>query len=226
MPGRRARFVFLWLIGLVFLLAILFPPAGRMDWTAGWVWLGIVVGGAAVQQLWVHRRNPGLLERRTRAGPGTPTWDRILLAGGQLLTLAIPVVAALDAGRFRWAPLPPWVWAVGFVLHLPGQVLIAWSMGENPHFEVTVRIQGERGHRLIDTGPYRLVRHPGYLGFLLFLLATPLLLCSAWALLPASLAMVWMIVRTVLEDRFLRARLSGYAEYAERVRYRLLPGLW
>ena len=106
-------------------------------------------------------------------------------------------------------------------------LILTWAMLVNPHFEKVVRIQHELGHRVIDTGPYRFVRHPGYVGTIIgFILSMPFLLNSWWAFVPAALATVWMIVRTVMEDRVLRRELEGYEDYAKRVRYRLLPGVW
>ena len=96
----------------------------------------------------------------------------------------------------------------------------------NPFFEKTVRIQTDRGHRVVDTGPYAYVRHPGYVGFLGWILAAPLLLASVWAIVPALISVVGLVIRTALEDRTLRAELPGYPEYAARVRFRLIPGMW
>jgi protein-S-isoprenylcysteine O-methyltransferase Ste14 len=140
--------------------------------------------------------------------------------------LAIYVTAGFDAVRFEWSTMPLWLWPLGLALWLAGYALFTWSMGVNPFFEKTVRIQTERGHRVIDTGPYRFVRHPGYLGFFGWGLSTPLLLGSWWAFLPALLSMVSLVIRTALEDRTLREELAGYREYASKVRYRLIPGIW
>ncbi len=122
--------------------------------------------------------------------------------------------------------MSPFFWPVGLLLFLPGTLLFAWSMGVNPFFEKTVRIQSDRGHRVIDTGPYAVVRHPGYLGFSGWCLSTPLLLGSWWAFVPALLSVAGLLLRTVLEDRTLQRELEGYAAYAQRVRHRLLPGVW
>ena len=121
---------------------------------------------------------------------------------------------------------PQWMWPVGLVLFLPGTALFTGSMGVNPFFEKTVRMQSERGHRVIDTGPYRFVRHPGYIGFLGWIVSAPLLLGSWWALIPSIVSVVGLVIRTVLEDRTLREELPGYAEYARRIRFRLIPGVW
>ena len=112
------------------------------------------------------------------------------------------------------------------MLFIAGMALFSWSMGVNPFFEKTVRIQTERGHRVIDTGPYAFVRHPGYVGFFGWCLSAPLLLSSWWAFVPAILSVIGLVIRTALEDRTLLQELDGYAAYAERVRYRLMPGVW
>lgn len=140
--------------------------------------------------------------------------------------MSIYIVAGFDAVRFGWTDMSPTWWWLGLLLHLPGAVLFVWSMGVNPFFEKTVRIQTERGHRVIDSGPYAFVRHPGYLGFIGWGLSVPFLLGSWWALIPAALSVAGIIVRTALEDRTLAEELQGYTAYAERVGYRLLPRVW
>ena len=140
--------------------------------------------------------------------------------------LAVYVVAGFDAGRFGWSALSPWLWPLGLALFLAGMALLIGSMVVNPFFEKTVRIQTERGHRVIDTGPYRIVRHPGYAGFFGWILATPLLLGAWWAFVPAILSVAVMVARTALEDRTLQAELPGYRDYANKVRFRLVPYVW
>jgi protein-S-isoprenylcysteine O-methyltransferase Ste14 len=206
--------------------ATLFVPAGRLDWSAAWVYLGIVNGFMIANIVYLQRENPELVRQRTRLGRGTKRWDVVWSIFFTPLFLAVYVVAGLDAGRYGWSSMPAWLWGVGLALFLPGMALFSRAMGENPFFEKTVRIQSERGHRVVDTGPYRLMRHPGYLGFFAWILSTPLLLGSCWAFVPALLSIAGVVVRTALEDRTLRTELPGYADYARRVRYRLVPGLW
>jgi protein-S-isoprenylcysteine O-methyltransferase Ste14 len=158
-------------------------------------------------------------------GKGTETWDWVWEGLFSPVLVSILVVAGLDI-RSGWAPLPLWVWPIGLVLFVLGGGLFLRAMAENPFFEKTVRIQSERGHHVIDTGPYRTVRHPGYVGMFAFILSFPLLLTSAWALLPTALTMIGLLVRTALEDRTLQNKLPGYADYVARVRWRLIPGVW
>ncbi len=212
--------------GLGLFAIVLFVPAGRMDWTAGWLYLGLMIATFVVNYVHLQRKNPTLIKHRMRPGKGTKRWDVAWMCLFTPLFLSIYIVAGFDAVRYGWASMPEWCWSVGMLLFLPGTVLLGWSMGVNPFFEKTVRIQTERGHHVIESGPYRFVRHPGYLGFLGWLLATPLLLCSWWAFVPALLSAAALVVRTALEDRTLHSELTGYAEYASRVRFRLIPGLW
>ena len=212
--------------GLGMFAAIIFWPAGRLGWAAGWLYFAIVVATMFVTLVYLRRVNPELIEYRTRIGKGTKRWDIVWLTLFSPVFLGIYAVAGLDAVRFGWTTMPAWLWFVGLAVFVPGTALFIWSMGVNPFFEKTVRIQAERGHRVIDTGPYARVRHPGYVGFSAWSLSAPFLLGSWWAFVPAFLALIGIVVRTALEDRTLRAELSGYTEYAKRVRYRLIPGLW
>ena len=159
-------------------------------------------------------------------GKGTKTWDIVWLVVFTPVMIAIYVVAMF----YPWAEgdpgLPGLTWLIGAAFFVSGWLLFTWSMVVNPFFEKTVRIQTDHGHRVVDTGPYAFIRHPGYAGFGALLLSTPLLLASAWAFLPTLVAVLALGIRTALEDRTLQAELDGYAEYAARVRYRWIPGIW
>ncbi len=185
---------------------------------------GLYVVFMLAHLVYVGRVNPEVLTNRVPR-KGTEPWDWVWLAVFILALVAILVVAGRDI-RMGWALLPPWVWPIGLVLYVLGGGLYLRAMAENPFFEKTVRIQSERGHHVIDTGPYRAVRHPGYVGLVAWVLSFPLLLTSAWALLPTGVAIVSLVVRTSLEDRTLRKKLPGYDDYAARVRSRLIPGVW
>ena len=214
--------------GVVTTLAFisLFLLVGRLNWVRGWAFLGLLIVGPTINGLYLWRKNPELMRRRGQIGKGTKTWDMVFLGLFGLTYLAIPIVAALDT-RHHWSEMPLWLWPIGAVLFAFFIGVITWSMAVNPHFEKTVRIQRDRNHRVIESGPYRIIRHPGYIATLLGLvLATPLLLGSWWAFIPAILAMLCLILRTGLEDRTLRKELAGYEAYTRKVHYRLLPGLW
>jgi protein-S-isoprenylcysteine O-methyltransferase Ste14 len=157
---------------------------------------------------------------------GMRAWDRVVGgAFGLTFYIAIPLVAGLDA-RFGWSSLGLGGHLLGLALFVPGFALLSWSMVVNAHFATVVRVGPEGTHAVCDRGPYRHVRHPGYLGAVFQSLGLPLILGSAWGLLPGALAAILLVLRTALEDRDLRRDLPGYTAYAARVRYRLLPGLW
>jgi len=153
-------------------------------------------------------------------------WDKVLIAVSSPLPFVTLAVAGMDAVRFGWSNMPPALLASGIVLFVVGMFLFAWAMSSNKYFSTTVRIQYDRGHQTITSGPYQYVRHPGYMGSVLYTIGTPLLLGSWWALVPATLAIAAITVRTALENDTLQQELVGYAEYTKKVRYRLLPGVW
>jgi protein-S-isoprenylcysteine O-methyltransferase Ste14 len=209
------------------LIAILFGAAGRWDWAMGWALSGIYVVSSGLAAVLFLSVNPAMLAERARPHPGTKAWDWALLAGLNLLTIGTCFVGGLNI-RLGWAPhVPTGLEFVGLAAAALGyDVLLTWAMASNAFFVATVRIQTDRHHAVATDGPYRYIRHPGYLGGLLLRLGMPFMLGSVWALVPAGLSAVVLVVRTVLEDKTLHAELPGYREYAERVRYRLLPGVW
>ncbi len=157
----------------------------------------------------------------------TKGWDKILVRIYVIFGFyVLPVIIGLDVGRFQWSNLGIPFGIVGGVLFILGSVFIHWAMLVNRHFEALVRIQNDRGHRVITTGPYRIVRHPGYVGAMLWGISTPLIIGSVYGLIPGGIAVIVLIIRTSLEDKLLRSELNGYVEYTKRVRYKLVPGLW
>lgn len=205
----------------------LFAAAGRWDWTQGWAYLALIVGGGTITDIVLWWNNPELLRRRSRFGEGTKTWDKVILVVFGVTSVLTMLVGALDSGRYHWSDMAPWLWSVGAGLYVVGQVILTWSMLVNPFFEKTARIQTDRGHRVIDSGPYRYVRHPGYIATIVGLvLGSPLMLGSWWAFIPAFATAFGLVLRTFLEDRMLTLELPGYDAYANRVRYRLVPYLW
>ncbi|MDJ0651152.1 MAG: isoprenylcysteine carboxylmethyltransferase family protein [Xenococcaceae cyanobacterium MO_188.B19] len=214
--------------GLVVTLVFIsiFWLAGGWNWVRGWAFIGLLIVGQTISTLYVWRKNPELLMRRSRIGQGTKTWDLVLLALFGITYLAIPIVAALDI-QHHWSKMTIWLYPVGVVLYVFFMVVFTWAMSVNPHFEKTVRIQKELNHQVIESGPYRIVRHPGYIAAMLGLvIATPLLLGSWWAFIPAMLALLCLLLRTAKEDLTLRKELSGYEAYTRKVHERLLPGIW
>jgi protein-S-isoprenylcysteine O-methyltransferase Ste14 len=223
--GIRKRFL---QVAVTFLLqaAVLFLAAGRLDWIWAWVFIGLNLTGATANAVLLLRHSPETVAERASA-QGMKEWDR-WVGGAWAVTyfVVLLVVAGLDQ-RFGWTgPLPVLRHIAGGAVFAVGFTLFSWAMITNAYFAATVRIQTERGHTVCTSGPYRFVRHPGYVGAILQSLSAPLLLGSLWALLPGGLAALLMGVRTALEDRTLHEELAGYTAYAQRVRYRLLPGVW
>jgi protein-S-isoprenylcysteine O-methyltransferase Ste14 len=223
---RRRLFLSLGGMLLFFVLG-LFLPAGTWMWTRGWLFVFVIVVASILSTLYLRRVNPDVIAARVNRRKGTKRWDLLLAVSFGLPTiLAIPIVAALDDGRYHWLPVSWWGCVLGYALLIIGMVGLTWAESVNKFFEPSVRIQTDRGHRVIDTGPYALVRHPGYVSAFLAYIGMPLALGSLWALIPAVLACLLLVLRTIWEDQTLQAELPGYKEYAQRVRYRLVPGLW
>ncbi len=217
------------LVNLVFLLALgtsMFLAAGRLDWDLGWIFLGGLTAGQTAMTLLLLPTNPALLGERSWMRKGSKPWDTLIVSLGDAGWLVLGVVAGLDA-RFHGSPrLPIEVPVIGFGLLGLGYLVFLWAITSNRFFSSFVRIQTDRGHTVETSGPYRYVRHPGYAGALLVYSASPLALASLWAAIPALLMVCLFLYRTVREDRTLQVELDGYAAYAQRVRYRLLPGVW
>ncbi len=205
---------------------ILFLAAGRLDWIWAWVFLGICTVILLINATIMMRINPETIAERGQPKE-TQGWDKVISGlYGLSLYFLIPLVAGLDA-RFTWTQTFSVVWNIcGSLMLIVGLGLVDWAMFTNAYFSTAVRIQSERGHVVCHSGPYHFVRHPGYVGFILQSLFTPLLLGSWWALLPGLAAAILMIMRTSLEDKMLQDKLPGYKDYVREVSYRLLPGIW
>lgn len=232
----------LWLGVILTILLIpltLLVCGGDPSWWQAWVYSLLVVATGIGGRIWAEKRHPGLLVERvssekalvTRAtseeGLEAKAWDRVLAPlMGLSLTLPLVIVAGLDH-RFGWSPIfALWVNILGLILISLGYSFTVWALVENRFFSGSVRIQMDRGHVVCDSGPYRIMRHPGYAGHILPLAGIVLALNSVWTLIPAGVALVVIVVRTALEDRTLKEELPGYRDYASRVRYRLLPGVY
>ena len=214
-------------LGLLSIFAcILFGSAGQLDWPRGWGYLLVVLLLEVITLTLLAALAPETLNQRGTLQSGVKSFDKAFGVLWLALALCTAVVAGLDAVRFRWSTLPWSPFAVGLVVLLLASSFVTWAMVENEHFEPFVRIQEERGHRAVTTGPYRFVRHPGYLGAILGALATPLMLGSAWTFVPAGLVALLFVVRTHLEDQTLRRELQGYEEYTKQTRFRLVPWVW
>ena len=208
---------------------VLLVCGGDLGWWQAWVYSLLIFSAGIGGRIWAERRHPGLTAERqnTEKMQSAKAWDKVL-APLMALSLSFPlvIVAGLDH-RFGWSPeFPLWLAVLGFILIFLGYTFGVWAMAENRFFSSTVRIQTDRGHVVCDSGPYRIVRHPGYAGNLLPLLGIVLALGSAWTLIPAMVALIIAVIRTTLEDRTLQDELPGYRDYARRVRYRLIPGIY
>jgi protein-S-isoprenylcysteine O-methyltransferase Ste14 len=214
---------------LIFSLAItsvcLFGSAGRLDWSNAWVLLGLNFAASLASSILLWR-NPELLAERSNIKAGK-SWDKAIVGFVVLLgPVATWITAGLDT-RFHWSDsMPPFAFITGVVAAVLAAALIAWAMRSNRFFSSVVRIQKDRGHVVVTAGPYGFIRHPGYTGISAFTLATPLILNSRWAFVPAIATAAMSVLRTVLEDRTLHNELEGYADYARRVKYKLVPAVW
>ena len=207
----------------------LFICGGDLGWWQAWLYSMLILATGIGGRMWAERRHPGLTAERQNMEKvqGAKAWDKVL-APLMALSVSFPlvIVAGLDH-RFGWSPLfPLWVIVLGFLLISLGYAFAAWALIENRFFSSVVRIQVDRGHVVCDSGPYRVVRHPGYAGNVLALPGMVLGLSSIWTLIPAAVALIIAVIRTVLEDQALQNELPGYRDYARRVRYRLMPGIY
>jgi protein-S-isoprenylcysteine O-methyltransferase Ste14 len=207
--------------------ALLFLAAGTVAWPAAWAYLGIVVVILVAYSTVIARTHPDLVAERTAPPADAKAWDKPFAF---LVSVAGPIAMLLLAGfdyRYGWSPaFPRSVTWLGFLLAAVGGSLSNWAVATNRFFSALVRIQTDRGHHVIDTGPYAYVRHPGYTGSIVYMAGAALLLGSLPALAGAVITSMILAVRTRFEDRTLQQELDGYAAYAQRVRYRLVPGIW
>jgi len=213
---------------LVIQMAVFFISAGDFSMPRPWIYFTAAFAHSSVSTALLYKLNPELLvQRLKRKREGSKLWDEILMRVSNLtMVLIVPAVAGLDFGGFHWSNLDISFALVGLGSLVISTVLINWAMIVNPHFEPTVRIQRDRNHRVITGGPYKVVRHPGYLAAILFALSIPLIIGSVLTLISVGAYVLLIMIRTLLEDRTLNEELDGYSEYAKRVRYRLFPGIW
>lgn len=222
---RVIALILIVVVGIPFLPLLI---SRQWDWWEAWVYAFISIFGFVISRVLAARRHPDLLAERARflRHEDAKTWDKYLSPMVGLGSGLILIVVGLDA-LYGWSPpfsLPVKILALFAIL--AGYLLGTLALMENRFFSGMVRIQTERGHHVVSSGPYAWIRHPGYAGALLTYLATPFFLDSRWAMLPAMFITIVLIIRTSLEDKTLQNELEGYRAYTERVRYRLLPGVW
>jgi protein-S-isoprenylcysteine O-methyltransferase Ste14 len=221
-----ARYAILETLRIVGMGVALFWSAGKIDWWPAWASLAVMLAWMIATAIVIFRFNPDLLADRLGSRKGAKHWDAAIVSILGLTTLVRYIVAGLDQ-RYGWTggfPLAAQVAAL--TVCFLGYALFVWATASNTFFSYIVRIQTERGHAVATGGPYRYVRHPAYVGAILYELAVPVLFASWWALLVSGLNAILLILRTALEDRTLQAELTGYADYTRQVRHRLLPGIW
>lgn len=209
-------------------MVIFFFSAGNIILLRPWIFYGTSFLHFSISTIVLYKLNPELLVHRLKIKrKGSKLWDEILMRVSNLTALiAVPIIAGLDVGRFHWSSLAIHYVIVGFVLITVSTILLNWAMIINPHFEPTVRIQKDRNHKVITSGPYKIVRHPGYLAGILFIFSIPFLLGSLFTFIPAGIYFLLMVTRTWLEDIALQKELGGYLEYTKKTRYRLFPFIW
>ena len=213
-------------ISVFFFSAILFISAGRVDYLQGWIYFFTTVV-TAVMALVSGRNDPELINERAKPGQGVKSWDKMVLGVSSLALIATNIVAGLDSGRYGWSPdYPIAVNLIGVLLMVGGQVVFLAAKKENKFFSTVVRIQTDRGHTVCNTGIYRLVRHPGYLGMIISDIGIPFIFGSQWCTIPVLCVIVLLCIRTSLEDTTLKNELPGYTEYSRKTRYKLIPSVW
>jgi protein-S-isoprenylcysteine O-methyltransferase Ste14 len=197
-----------------------------LGWWQGWFYSALIVVAGIGPRMWAEKRHPGLLAERSKFGKAqdVKSWDKVL-SPLMAVSISFPlfIVAGLDH-HFGWSPVfPTWLNILGFILIVLGYTFAGWALTENRFFSTVVRIQTDRGHMVCDSGPYRIVRHPGYAGNILALPGIVLALGSVWTFIPVIVALIITMIRTALEDKTLQEELPGYRDYVRRVRYRLIP---
>jgi protein-S-isoprenylcysteine O-methyltransferase Ste14 len=205
---------------------ILFICAGRIDYIQGWIFLSVNILSTFMNYFTIHK-NIELINERSKPGEGMKSWDKILLGSSALVYLIIIVLAGLDSGRFRSTTGFNWSMSIaGVILLMSGQALFLAARSQNRFFSSVMRIQKDRGHVVCDEGLYKIVRHPGYLGMIITMTGLPLITTSIWSVLPTSIAILLLLIRTSLEDNTLLKELNGYTSYSKKTEYRLIPFVW
>jgi len=222
----KAKIIVRTVITVLFGLAVIFIPAGTLNWPEAWLFLFLYFSFVTSALIWMKKNSPGLLKERMSRKKDVKTWDKILMIVYSFFLIILLVTPGLDSVRFRWSNVPLIIKVLGFIGYLPATVLAFWAMKENAYASDVVRIQEERGHTVCTSGPYQYVRHPMYSGVILIMLCYPLSLGSLYTFIPASIIIFLFMLRTSLEDRTLLKELPGYKEYTQKVRFRLFPGVW
>jgi protein-S-isoprenylcysteine O-methyltransferase Ste14 len=208
------------------LAAFLFISAGRWDWPQAWALVLTIGAFLLLYAIWSVRNDPEQLKERSRIAQNVKSWDKVIITVYTALLPMVFILAGLDAGRFGWSAVPWDAQALAWGGIGIAAALVFWTAATNTYLSRQARIQDERGQVVVTSGPYRYVRHPMYLGVIVLFFSLPPALGSCYALVPSIAIDILFVVRTAKEDDMLKEELLGYSEYAQRVRYRLMPGLW
>jgi protein-S-isoprenylcysteine O-methyltransferase Ste14 len=212
--------------GMLLFFAVIFISAGRFIYWQGLVY--VVIGlFMFILSITALRLDPDLMNERSNPGEGVKKWDKLILGLSFLATISMYIIAGLDSGRYQWSPDFHWsIYLLGIMLTFIGQLLFLIAQKQNKFFSTTVRIQTDRGHTVYESGLYKVVRHPAYLGSVIQTVGFPLIFGSVWSIIPVFILIIFLLTRTYLEDKTLKKELKGYAEYTSKTRYRLIPYLW
>ena len=222
----KTSYIIKHLAGTSLFFIILFISAGRLDYWQGLIYviIGLIMSSLNYTVL---RVDPELLIERSKPGEGTKKWDKLLLGLSFILTITMFLIAGLDSGRYHWSPNFHWsLFLPGLFLTVCGQLLFLFAQKQNKFFSSTVRIQIDREHTVCETGLYKIVRHPAYLGSIIQSIGFPLFFGSLWSIIPISLLIILQIVRTYMEDKTLKKELKGYIEYSYKTQYKIIPYVW
>jgi protein-S-isoprenylcysteine O-methyltransferase Ste14 len=214
------------IFGLAVFTLAWFGIAGRMTWWQGWAFLLTFIIYVSILVWHLSKLNPELVRERNRPADTAEAWDRVVMGSYSVILVVLLVVSALDGGRYLWSIVPLGVQIIGWILLVGAGVMIWHVMMINAYLSSWARLQEDRGQVVVQEGAYRRIRHPMYLGIIVCFLGIPLVLSSWWAMIPSVVIVGLFVYRTYREDQMLIGGLAGYAEYTERVRYRLLPGIW
>ena len=214
------------IFGITIILSVIFIPAGTFNWIEAWIFLSAYLLLVMVSLIWLKKHDPELFKERSLRKKEGKLWDKVLLSIYTIFILMMFITCGLDAVRFKWTKVPLFIKLIGFIGFIPVTIIIYKVFKENRFASKVVRIQNDRSHKVIKTGPYKYIRHPMYLAIMLSMILIPLALGSFFALIFSFLIIIVYIIRTYFEDTTLKKELPGYTSYTKEVRYRLFPGIW
>ena len=220
------RLVFQVLILLIILAALLFLPAGKFNWPQAWAFIMTIGIYFLIYVFWGIRKDPKQTQERSQMAENAKRWDKVIMGIYTVLLPTVFIVAGFDVGRFGWSTTPHVVQGVGWIGLILSAALILWTVRTNTYLSRYARIQDDRRQEVVISGPYRCVRHPMYFGILILFICIGPALSSLFALIPSAIIDMLFIIRTAKEDKMLQEELKGYQAYAQKVRYRVIPGVW